>query len=130
MGVNMFLLDYVGDASDATAVQTPFPTANRNHGLAEISHQSRYASELTDLQAFARAFIPCIAESLSTRKQTPSLDEPSRWQKYTGHLYFSVQWDQYDAALRPPYKMWTEDKGCFSFGEEDFARWRDSPVQD
>ena len=90
MGVRVFLLDYVDAASDAIAVQTPFPTANRNHGLARISHQSRYASELTDLQTFARAFVPCIAESLSTWKQTPSLDEPGYWQKRVGHLYFSA----------------------------------------
>lgn len=129
MRVNMFLLDYVGDASDAIAVQTPFPTANRNHGLAKISHESRYTIEVTDLQSFARAFVPCIAESLSTRKETPSLDETSYWQKRVGHLYFSVQWDQYDATLRPPYKMWTKDKGWFSFLVKDFARWRDSPVK-
>ena len=129
MGIELFLIDYVGDASDAISVQTPFPTANRSHVLSKIKHQSRYVSELTDIQTFARSFIPCIAESLSTRKETPSLDEVSYWQKRVGHLYFSVQWDQYNADLRPPYRVWTEDKGWFSFGEEDFARWRDSPVK-
>jgi len=128
MGVKMFLLDYVGAASDAIAVQTPFPTANRNHDLARIYHESRYASDPTDIQTFARAFVPCIAESLSTRKDTPSMDKPSYWQKRVGHLYFSVQWDQYEASLRPPYKVWTKDKEWFSFEEEKFAQWRDSSV--
>jgi hypothetical protein len=129
VGVGMFLLDYVGAASDAIAVQTPFPTANRNHGLAKISHQSQYASELTDLQTFARAFVPCIAKSLSTRKETPSLNKPGYWQKRVGYDYFSVQWDKYNVALRPPYKVWTKDKGWFSFEEKDFEQWRNSPAK-
>jgi len=128
IGVDLFLLDYVGDASDAIAVQTPFPTANRNHGLARIYHESRYASEPTNLQTFTRSFVPCIAESLSTRKNTQSLDKTSYWQKRVGHFYFSVKWDQYDTSLQPPYRMWTKDKGWFSFEEKDFARWRDSLV--
>lgn len=128
-GVSMFLLDYIGNASNALTVQTPYPTANRNHALTKLYQQSRHASEPTDLQTFARSYVPCISESLSTRKQTPSLDKPGYWQKRVGHLYFSVRWDQCDASLRPPYRLWTEDKGWFSFSEEDFARWRDSPAQ-
>jgi len=129
LGVSMFLIDYVGNVSDVLAVQTPYPTANRNHALAKLCHQSRHASEPTDLQTFARSFVPCISRSLSTRKQTPSLDEPDYWQKRVGHLYSPVRWDQCDASLRPPYRLWTEDKGWFSFREEDFAQWRDSPAR-
>ena len=129
VGVSMFLLDYVGNASNALAVQTRYPTANRNHALAKLYHQSRHAREPRDLQTFARSFVPCISASLSAKKQTASLDEPGYWQKRVGHLYFSVLWDQCDASLRPPYRLWTEDKGWFSFGEKDFARWRDSPAQ-
>lgn len=126
LGVSMFLIDYVGNVSNVLAVQTPYPTANRNHALAKLYHQSRHASEPTDLQTFARSFVPCISRSLSTRRQTPSLDEPDYSQKRVGHLYFSVRWDQADASLRPPYRLWTEDKGWFSFREQDFAQWRDS----
>jgi hypothetical protein len=126
LGVRLFLVDHAGHATDALAVQTPYPTANREHGLAKVYHQSRHMSKPTDLQMFARSFVSCISESLSTRKQTPSLDEPGYWQKRVAHLYFSVRWDQYDESLRPPYKLWTEDKGWFLFGEDDFAYWRDS----
>ena len=128
-GISMFYLHYAGAASEAVAVQTPFPTANRNHGLAVVSHESRYAAEPTDLQTFARSFVPCIAETVSSREQTPSMDEPNYWQKRVGHLYFSVQWDQYDADLRPPYRAWTKEKGWFSLDESEFARWRDAPVR-
>jgi hypothetical protein len=128
-GVRALLLNYVGNAGDALSVQTPFPTANRNHALTKLYHQARHASQRTDLQTFARSFVLCISESLSTREQTPSLDKPGYWQKRVGHLYFSVRWDQCDASLQPPYKLWTEGKGWFWFREEDFARWRDSPAQ-
>lgn len=128
-GVNMFLLDYVGDTKDAISVQTQYPTANRNHRLAKISHQSRYYKELTDLETFAHAFVPCIAETLSNRKNTPSLEKTNYWQKRVGHLYFTVQWDQYDSDLQPPYKVWTKEKGWFLFEEKDFAIWRDASVR-
>lgn len=128
LGVSMFLLNYVGNASDFLAVQTPFPTANRNHVLVKLYHQSRYANEPNDLQTFVRSFILCISESLSTRDQTLSLDKPGYWQKRVGHLYFSVRWDHYDKSFHPPYKLWTEDKGEFYFREENFAKWRDAPA--
>ncbi|MBI4965515.1 MAG: ATP-binding protein [Desulfomonile tiedjei] len=129
-GVNMVLVDYVGNARDVLSVQTPLPTANRIHPLAELYHQSRYVSEPTDLQDFARSFVPCISSTVSTKEQTPSFSEVSYWQKRVGHLYLSVQWDQYNASLRPPYRLWTEDRGWFSFSEEDFAHWREASVDD
>ena len=129
IGINMFYIQYVGNASNALAVQTPFPTANRNHPLAQISLQSRHAHAPSDLQSFAMSFVACISEALSPRKENVSLDKPSYWQKRVGHLYFSVQWSQVDESLRPPYRLWTKDKGWFSFNEEDFGHWRDSDAQ-
>ena len=128
IGVNMFYVDYIGATREAVTVQTPYPTANRNHRLAVIGYESRYATQPTDLQRFAQSFVPCIAETVSSRKKTPSLDKPSYWQKRVGHLYFDVQWDQYNTALRPPYKLWTKETGWISFDEADFAKWRDAPV--
>jgi len=128
-GTEMFLLNYVGNASNLLSVQTAFPTANRNHSLTVAYHESRYASNPSDLQCFARSFVPCISGLLSRRKQTPSLDEPGYLQKRVGHLFFSVRWDQYDTSLRPPYRLWMVDKGYFSLDEDDFARWRNSPAQ-
>ena len=129
IGISMFYVHYTGAAREAVAVETPYPTANRNHALAVVAHESRHASQLTDLQMFAQSFITCIAETVSSRKQTPSMDEPSYWQKRVGHLYFDVQWSQYDMALRPPYKVWTKKMGWISFDETDFTKWRDAPVQ-
>ncbi|MBI4774414.1 MAG: ATP-binding protein [Deltaproteobacteria bacterium] len=129
IGVSMFLLDYVGNASDALAVQTPYPTANRNHVLSKLYHDSFPTSTPTLIASFAESFVHCISESVSTKDRTPSLDEPGYWQKRVGHLFFSVPWDQYDKSLRPPYRLWTADRGWFCFEEEDFARWRDSPAR-
>lgn len=128
IGVTVLFLNYVGSVTNAVAVETPFPTANRNHPLVAIAHQSTDVSEPTDLQRFAQGFVACISESVSSRKDTPSLDSVSYWQKRIGHLYFSVQWDQYDQSLKPPYQLWTRAKGWFSFGEADFVRWKDSNV--
>ncbi|RII26102.1 MAG: hypothetical protein CXR30_17235 [Geobacter sp.] len=126
VGINMFFIQYVGNASDALAVQTPFPTANRNHPLAQISFQSRHAHAPSDLQSFAMSFVACISEAISPRDVNVSLDKPGYWQKRVGHLYFSVQWSQVDESLRPPYRLWSKEKGWFSFNEEEFTFWKNS----
>lgn len=126
MGVSMFLIDHVGNAGDVLSTQTPYPTANRNHPLAKLALQSRDASVSSDLETFARTFVQCISASLSTKDQTTSLDAPGYWHKRVGHLYFSVRWDQYDKSLAPPYKLWSEERGFFTFDKVDFEKWRDS----
>jgi hypothetical protein len=127
--VNMLYTDYTGIAGEAIAVQTPFPTANRNHALSLVAIESKYTSQPTDLQMFAESFVSCIAETVSTRKNTPSLETPGYWQKRIGHLFFDVQWNQYDSALRPPYKIWTSNNGWTAIDEKDFRKWRDAPVK-
>ncbi len=129
IGVSMFLVDYYGKLSNVLAAQTPYPTANRNHPLAKIAYRARHISNQTDLQSFAKAFVQCISETLSNKKDSPSIDEPGYWQKRVGHLYFSVDWSQCDKSLAPPYNLWTEGKGWFSFQENDFRKWRDSAAR-
>ncbi|HET7833973.1 MAG TPA: hypothetical protein VFK88_13505, partial [Gallionella sp.] len=126
MRVSMFLIDYSGNAGYLLSAQTPYPTANRNHPLAKLTQQSRDASVTSDLEDFARAFVQCISETLSTKSETPSFDKPGYWHKRVGHLFFSVRWDQYDKSLAPPYRLWSKERRFFSFGENDFVRWRDS----
>jgi hypothetical protein len=125
----MLYLNYTGVAREAVAVETPYPTANRNHALSRIAHESRYASQPTDLQRFARSFVSCIAETVSSRKGSPSMNKPGYWQKRVGYLFFDVQWDRYEGTLRPPYNIWTRETGWIAFGEEHFAEWRDAPVE-
>jgi hypothetical protein len=129
LGVSMFYVDYTGVAGKAVAVQTPYPTANRNHALSVIALESKYTSQPTDLQRFAQSFVSCIAETVSTRKETPSLGKPNYWQKRVGYLFFDVQWEQYDSALRPPYKIWTSEDGWTAIDEEDFVKWRDASAK-
>lgn len=129
VGVTAFFLNYVGSVTNAVAIETPFPTANRNHPLVALAHQSTNVNEPTDLERFALGFVACISETVSSRKDTPSMDSVSYWQRRVGHLYFAVQWDQYDQSLKPPYPLWTRAKGWFSFGKADFVRWRDSNVR-
>lgn len=128
-GVSTLYVDYTGSAGDAIAVQTPFPTANRNHALSVVAIESKYTSQLTDLQVFAKSFVPCISETVSSKKKTPSLEALGYWQKRIGHLFFDVQWNQYDPALRPPYKIWTSKHGWTTIDEKDFSKWRDAPVK-
>jgi hypothetical protein len=129
IGISMFYIDYTGTAKEAVAVETPYPTANRNHTLSRIARESKYASQLTDLQRFARSFVPCIATTVSIKEKTPCMDKPDYWQKRVGYLFFDVQWTQYDSTLRPPYKIWTRKTGWIDFDKEDFAKWRDAPVK-
>lgn len=128
IGVAGFSLDYAGSATNALAVETPFPTANRNHPLVALAHQCINANEPTDLQRFAQGFVACISETVSSKKNTPSIATVGYWQKRVGHLYFAVQWDQCDQSLKPPYQLWTKSKGWFSFSEVDFTRWKDAEL--
>lgn len=129
VGINMFFVDYTGNASDALTLETPYPTANRSHPLVKVNTNAKYLSEKNDLQEFAAAFLPCISETLSSKEKTPSLEEPGYWQKRVAHLYFSVQWDRYDQSLKPPYKVWSMERGWYNFTETDLGKWRDSPAQ-
>ena len=125
IGVSMFLIDYVGIASGALTVETPYPTANRLHPLARLSHGARYVNEPSDLEEFAKAFVSCISETVSAKKGSTSLDLPGYWHKRVAHLYFAVNWERYDNSLKPPYRIWTAEKGWFDFEEDDLVRWRD-----
>ena len=118
------IVEYSGVARDALFVQTPYPSANRNHTLTVIYHESQYAKEPTDIQTFARSFVPWIAQFLS--KSVSIKSKPNYWQKRVGHLFFSVQWNKYDQSLHPPYKVWTAAEGWSFITEKDFATWRDS----
>ncbi len=125
VGVSTFMIDYSGIASDALTVEAPFPTINRVHPLAKLSYDARYVKEPSDLEEFARAFIPCISETVSTKKDSASLDQPGYWHKRVAHLYLTVNWERYDSSLKPPYRIWTAEKGWFDFGEDDLVRWRE-----
>ena len=122
--ISTLLVEYAGNASDALAIESAFPTANRSHPLVKLFHESQYVSEPNDIQSFVNSFIPCISQSVSTKKGTLSLDDLDYWHKCVGHYFFAVQWDRYDASLRPPYKLWTKGRGWFSLTEEDFSMWR------
>jgi hypothetical protein len=128
-GISMFYVDYTGAAREAIAVETPYPTANRNHPLSRLAIQSKYTSQPTDLQRFASSFINCIAETVSSRNETPSLSAPCYWQKRVGYLFSDVSWNRYAADLQPPYSIWTNDSGWTVIDEECFERWRTAPVR-
>lgn len=128
VGVAGFFVAYAGSAINAIAVETPYPTANRNHPLVALAHQSINANEPTDLQRFAQGFVACISETVSSKINTPSIETVGYWQKRVGHLYCAVQWDQCDQSLKPPYQLWTKAKGWFSFSEVDFTRWKDAEL--
>lgn len=126
MGVNILLLAYLGTAKDALAIEMPFPSANRIHPLTKVYHDSRYLSEKSDLETFARAFVPCISKTVSSQKETPSLKMPKYWHKRIAYLYFEVDWARYDNKLKPPYKIWTSEKGWSEIRESDLEFWRNS----
>jgi len=125
LGVGLLLIEYIGAARNALAVETPFPTANREHPLVSVYHQARYARKPTDLEMFARWFVHCIADTVSSKKATPSIETPQYRHKRVAHLYFSVQWGRYDSSLKAPYRLWTSERGWFDLTEDDLAEWRD-----
>lgn len=121
-------IDYVGDASNALTVSSPYPTINRQHPLVGVLLSSDFITEPNELQIFAKSFVPCISEMVSTKPKSSSLDTPGYWQKRISHFYFSVRWSEYDQIYKPPYRIWTNESGWQLFTEKDFIAWRDAPV--
>ena len=125
-GTNIFYLNYSGAAAETLAIETPFPSANSRHPLAELKRKSRYRYEKSDLEIFASGFVSCISNTLNPRDKTSTLGNPGNWHKRIAHCYFEIDWAKYDNSLKPPYKIWTSDKGWTEISEDDLIRWRDS----
>ncbi len=129
LGVIGLLLPFVGEASKALTLQTHFPISNRNHSLSKIYLESKYLKTKTDIQKFAEGFVPGIADSVSLKDKGPSIDKPGYWHKRIAHRYFSVNWSKYMEDMKPPYRIWFQDKGWSQIDEEDFKRWKDIPLK-
>lgn len=129
LGVTGMLLPFVGEASKALTLQTHFPIANRNHSLSKIYIESKYLKTKTDIQKFAEGFVPGIAGSVSLKDEVPSIDKPDYWHKRIAHRYFSVNWSKYRDDMKPPYRIWLQDKGWSQIDEDDFKRWKDIPLK-
>lgn len=129
LGVNSVLLPFVGEASEALTLQTPLPIANRRHSLSQVYMESKYLKTKSDIQAFAAAFVPGIAGSVSLKEDISSLEKPGYWHKRIAHRYFAVNWSKYKEGLKPPYKIWLQDKGWSQIDEDDFRRWKDLPLK-
>jgi hypothetical protein len=127
--IEMLFLDYIGSATDALSIQMPYPTANRRHPLAKVWYDSKYLHEKSDIQEFATSFVPCVAYAVSSSKNSPSLDQPGYWQKRVAHQYFAMDWKRYSDDLKPPYKIWTSQKGWTQIGENELAFWRDAKTK-
>lgn len=126
MGANMFYLNYSGTAAKALAIETPYPSANSKHPLSVLKRNSRYKSEESDLEIFASGFVPCVSKLLSPWRKDKPHESSGRWQKIIAHRYFEVDWSKYDDSFKPPYKIWTSEKGWTEITENDLVNWRDS----
>jgi hypothetical protein len=121
--IDMVFLNYDGVANKgALAIEMPFPSANRQHPLAKVCHDSRYLREKSDIQDFATSFVPCVAQTVSSSGRRLSLEY---WQKRVAHQYFTIDWKRYSNDLKAPYKIWTSKRGWTEIGEGDLVRWRD-----
>jgi hypothetical protein len=127
--ISGFFISYKGELQNTLTVESNVKTFNKNHPLCGIYMQSKFLSKKTDLQEFSSSFLPCIADAIQPEKDIPNkLEKPQRWQKIVAHQYFSVNWAAYDAKYKPPYKIWSKDKGFVEITENDFKKWRDAKI--
>lgn len=124
IGVSAFLMPFLDEASNAVTVQTHFPLLNRLHPLSSVFLDSNLLARKSDIQEFASNFLPFIAQSVSLRDNDVCIEKPGRWHKHVAHLYFDVTWSNYDVSLKPPYKIWLQDKGWQTIDENHFAHWK------
>ena len=128
LGISGFIISYKGELQGALTAQSTVKTINKDHPLCVVYMQSKFLSKKTDLQEFASAFLPCIADAITPEKGIPNkLEYPQRWQKSVAFQYTSVNWSSYDDKYKPPYKIWLSEKGFVEITEDDFKKWRDSP---
>lgn len=122
-GISAFLIPFIGRAAGALTLQSHCPLANRKHPLSRVYLESRFLAKKTDIQEFASSFVPCIAETISLRGDKTSLEKPGRWLKHAAHRYFAVNWSNYRDDLKPPYRIWLQDKEWTLISTDDFKRW-------
>lgn len=114
-------LPYEGIAIDLITVQAPVKTANFVHPLVKECMKVSYNDPLSE---FANTFVRCITDLICSKKQDRTLEKPDRWLKISAHQYFAIDWSKYqDAKLKPPYKIWSKDRGIFEITEDHFSDW-------
>ena len=118
-----YSLVYSPNLEKYLTVRTGIKTYNRMHPLAEILEDSKYLTKKTNLQKFARTFLPNIAEYIN-EKPTKEIFNESRWFNLLGHQYFSINWSKYHKKYAPPYYLLIEGKDV-EITESDFKKWRD-----
>lgn len=117
-------LRYMNNLKDVITAQVPIKTANYSHPLVQ---QCLKVQDNDTLSKFASSFVRCIVDTICSKKQERSFENPDRWMKYSAHCYFAVDWSKYqDNLLKPPYKIWLENNEIFEITENDLQRWRDS----
>lgn len=124
LGVSAFLIPFLGEASNAVTMQTHFPLLNRLHPLSSEFLGGEFLARKSDIQEFASHFLQFIVDSVSLRDDHVCIEKPGRWHKHVAHLYFAVNWSNYNVSLKPPYKIWVQDKGWQTIDENHFAHWK------
>ncbi len=124
--VHRFDLPFIGTVADAITVEAPFQIANLRHPLVRLANESRFLSELSSIQEYARTVSSCLPW-LACGGSARAVGAVSRGQKMCAYLYDAIDWRRYDTSLRPPYKYWTRG-GWKAIGEEEFDSWRVAPL--
>ncbi|MFW6026588.1 MAG: HD domain-containing protein, partial [Candidatus Woesearchaeota archaeon] len=125
-GVISLFTKYSDEISDVLTVQTYFANGNKNHPLVKEYLQSRFLSQKNNLQKFVSTFISGLTKAVSLSGEDITINNPGRALKLSGHRYFLIDWSKYNNVLKPPYKIWLQDKGCRQITENDFKKWKNS----
>ncbi|HCW52872.1 MAG TPA: hypothetical protein DG753_03840 [Clostridium sp.] len=122
------LLKYNNEANDYIVIQSPIYTANRYNGLVKYVFGNRFKYNEDILMDFARGLILLLNDSEAVQDIVDG--KVSRRTKRLGCLFNSIRWDEYDAELKPEYKVWDEGLGSISITEDDLNKWKNSEPYD
>jgi hypothetical protein len=117
---------------NTVSIQSYLPLANKKHPLSEIALKNKFATTKDSLQEFATNFTMGIANSIGEEHNDGendfTLEQPTRWKKRIASLYFDVPWENYDAKLKAPYKIWTEHNGWREITESILNSWASATI--
>jgi hypothetical protein len=118
------IMSYSGDLRGALTAGFVRQSLNRDHAIIRLAVAAQYKERLTEVERFAESlvryatdlpdFYDAVAEAY------PSVQEPLR---HLGAMYRAVDWSNVDEKYRPPYKIWSRERGFDFITEDRLIEW-------
>lgn len=112
---------YSSNYKNIIGIETLIPTINKNHPLVERVFKIKNSIEISNFEDFSRRL-------LRNYKELYSKDKNNRYLRSFGYSYMSIDWNEIDPILKPPYTFLNDKNMEIVVTHEDFLNWAKIPV--